>query len=88
MQMLKTQMMSTAGCLVREADTMRYLECMSCSKEDLGNVITSFNYLKSFHPKKGLYLSPVVPEGRTRISEQKFLGSRFQLKIRNYPLSP
>lgn len=83
--MLKTQVMSTVGCLVREADTMWYLECMSCSKEDLG---IDFNYLKSFHLKKGLYLSPVVPEGRTRISEQKFLGSRFQLKIRNYPLSP
>ena len=88
MQMLKTQMMSTLGCLVREVDTMWYLEGMSCSKEDLGNVTTSFNYLKSFHLKKGLYLSPVVLEGRTRISEQNFQGSRFQLKIRNCPLSP
>lgn len=73
--------------MVREFDAMSYLECMSYIKEDLGNVITSFNSLKSFHLKRGLYFSCVVPGGRTRISEQKFQGSKFQLKIRDGPLS-
>lgn len=73
--------------MVKEFDNMSYLERVSCIEKDLENVITSFNYLKSFHLKRGLYLSCVVAEGRTRISEQKSHRNSFQLKIRNGPLS-
>lgn len=75
------------GRMVREFHTVSDLERASCIKEDLGNVITSFSYLKSFHLKRGLYLSCVVPEGRSRISEQEFQGSSFQLKVRHGPLN-
>lgn len=44
-------------------------------------------YLKSFHLKGGLYLSRVVPESRTRISERELQGSSFQFTARNGPLS-
>lgn len=74
--------------MLREFHTMSYLECVFYINEDLGNVITSFPYLKSFHLKGGLYLSHVVPEGRTRISEQEFEGSSFQFKARSGLLSP
>lgn len=66
------------GRTVREFHTMSDLEHGSHIKEDLGNVITGFSYLKSFHLKRGLYLSRVVPEDRSRISEQEFQGSSFQ----------
>lgn len=66
--------------MVREFDAMSYLECMSYIKEDLGNVITSFYSLKSFHLKRGLYFSCVVPGAELGLVSRSFKEANFSSK--------
>lgn len=59
---------------------MVVLECVSCSKEDLGNVIKQLQTTEELSVEKGIIFILCSSGGHTRISRQMFFsltGSRF-----------